>query len=116
MKNEPERDAQFEREFLEQVARRAGVWGDGLMVKRGYDDVQDRLRKGAEEYGPSSFLTADPRNVDEEGSDLVAWSMLFAQVSRAEERMQDVEDYVFIAACGLLAWLKAQEIRERSRD
>lgn len=112
---EPERSAQFEREFLEQVARTAQVWDQSLHVKQAYDAVQDRLRKGAREYGPSSFVTADRRNVDEEGADLIAWPLLFAQVSLAEGNMEDVEDYVFIAACGLQAWLRAQRIHKRRR-
>lgn len=113
--SEPERSAQFEREFLEQVAKLAQVWIGSLPVQRAYDAVQDRLRKGAEEYGASSFVSADRRNVDEEGADLIAWPMLFAQVSLAEGEMEDVEDYVFIAACGLQAWLRAQKIHERRR-
>ena len=118
--SEPERSAAFEREFLDQAAKLAGIWRETLIFKRFYDEVNDRLRKGQDEYGPGSFVDAARSNVTEEGADLAAWSMLFAQADRVDEDlpeevlMANCADYAYIAALGLLAHMTSWRIRERS--
>lgn len=79
------RDASFEAEFFRQVARQAGLSGltDEFITACG-----SRLAKGAQEYGgDNSFADKPPewllRNAAEEGIDLPAWAVLFAQRARS---------------------------------
>jgi hypothetical protein len=79
------RDAGFEAEWFRQVTRQAGLSG---LTEEFMAACSARLSKGAHEYGgDNSFADKAPswllRNAAEEGVDLPAWSVLFAQRARA---------------------------------
>jgi hypothetical protein len=76
------RSPEYERAFFEQVARAAGRWPDANEVCRFFDEVNERLAKGAKDYGdswagrPVPDLTAEVR---EEAADIPGWLALDSQ-------------------------------------
>ena len=80
------RSATYEREFVTQVCKAAGITGQSG-VERVLDAVSSRLDDGQAEYGPSSFLSKPlAPEMSEEAIDLTAWGVLWAQqLSKLEQ-------------------------------
>lgn len=76
------RNRQYEKDFLEEVVRAAGVRGFDDFV----NDTMARLEKGAKEYGDDSFFSKQlAPEVLEECLDIAGWSSLWA------EQLTDIE-------------------------
>lgn len=117
------RDPTFETEFLRQVARQAGLSG---LTEQFVAACAGRLAKGAQEYGgDDAFVTKAPdwllKNAAEEGIDLPAWALLFAQLVRGMAARGELDpDAVQLAtahvldaaACALRAWYSISKASE----
>lgn len=108
------RDSTYEREWLAQVARSAGVWGH--QAEAFADAVYARLHKGAEEYGnevrPVDVMLHEAA---EECEDIPGWNVLAAQfLTRADEVDDDARAelqalLIESAAHAFLSWMKQRE-------
>lgn len=121
------RDPAFEREFLRQVARQAGLVG---LEERFLEACSARLAKGAREYGgDDAFATKTLEellsNAAEEGIDLPAWSVLFAQRVRALAAAGELDEEVAhlatvralnASANALRAWYELEQTIEALRS
>lgn len=82
------RDPGFEREFLRQAARAAGVDPDDFA-----NECEDRLSLGMELYQDAALgmpLRRLVRELDEEGADLGTWAVLAAQCDELQGLEGDV--------------------------
>jgi hypothetical protein len=109
---EPGRDPAFEREFIELIFRRTQIWDQTLFAKQTMDHVFERLAKGADEYGPGSFLDKNlGREIEEEAADIIAWGMLDAIKARDEGDMRRIEVRLRQATHGLAALMEEYNLR-----
>ena len=85
------RNPTYEREWLEQIARAAGL--SGIAVQRFNDQVLERLQIGANEYGEHGYLKRSPnelcRGIQEEAADIAGWSVLASQALDATDISDD---------------------------
>lgn len=118
-----ERNSSYERQFLEQIAKAAGL--SPTAVEDFFDGVNARLLKGATAYGEGSYLEADLfRELAQEPLDIAAWGVLTAQwLYLEEERGLSGEDAQLIrlqlieaAANALRAYRAITAARELYRE
>ena len=114
------RSPSFERQWFEQVARAAQRWGIG--PERFFDEVGERLEKGAREYGEHSWraktLPELLKEIGEEGADVAGWGVLAAQLVNHEageeligqEASAEIQTHLVRGAA--LALLLNEEMRE----
>lgn len=78
-----ERNKQYERDFIEEVVRQAGVRGYQEFI----ESTMERLSKGAKEYGENAFFDKHlAPEVMEECMDIAGWSSLWAEQLTQLER------------------------------
>ncbi len=81
------RSPTYEKDWLEQVMREAGVSPQHARERLG-EQIAERLQKGAEEYGEESYLEQGPAlfsELKEEAADICTWGVLASQWLYAEE-------------------------------
>lgn len=116
------RDYSFERQYLEQVVRAAGLDGPG--TERFVDATFERLRLGDELYGSNALSSNSNRNyreLAEEAVDIAAWGVLEAQRLYAAPVDDDVAleirlRLIAAAAEALRAWVNIRDARDLYDD
>jgi hypothetical protein len=110
------RDPAFEREFLRQAERLAGMTNSGYA-----DEVEARLHRAEREKGPDSYLLLGMRRlaieVGEEALDLGGWSCVAALSAYPQVTDMDTRHQVHlllqqIAAHGPLVWELVRQLRD----
>jgi hypothetical protein len=114
------RDPAFEREFLRQAERLAGMTNSGYV-----EEVAARLHRAEREKGPDSYLSLGMRKlaneIGEEALDIGGWSTVAAlsaypQVADVERRHQVHLLLQGIAAHGPLLWELCRQLRDLLDD
>lgn len=113
MTQDPVRDLNLARKFIEDAMRTAG-WSDEHFE----DECLARLEKGMREYGEAQFVTCDKRphiEASEEAADGLNWSMLEWQRDRIEGDLEGAEYLEAASAHFVLAYMMLRKYAQARR-
>jgi hypothetical protein len=111
------RDPSFEREFLRQAERLAGMTNSGYA-----DEVEARLHRAEREKGPDSYLELGMRRlaseIGEEALDVGGWATVAAlsaypQIADTDQRHEVHILLQQIASYGPILWELCRQLRDR---